>query len=83
MSFTFSLARNDKPLPSSQMPSRNPMWYRVWIKDVTGELPPSESVEWLGEWMSTAKPGDVMYVTKSHARCSKSKTYAMITCDPS
>jgi len=81
MSFTYRLARNDKPLPSSQMPSSNPMWYRVWIKDVTGELPPGESVEWLGEWMSTAKPGDTMYLNKDHQRCTKSKAKMIIECD--
>ena len=82
MAFTYRLVLNDKLLPSSQMPSRNPMWYRVWLADVTGRLPPSEGLEWLAEWMATAQPGDRVYLTEDHSRSRPFQAHTFIDCDP-
>ena len=63
------------------MPSRDPLWYRVWFMDISGELPPLEETEWLRPWMADAKPGDKVYLTWSNRRCVPSEADTVIECD--
>jgi hypothetical protein len=51
------------------------------MKNISGHLPSKESVEWLGAWMRTAKPGDVVYLNDDHQRCGEGEGDVAIQCD--
>ena len=55
--------------------------YRIWMKNISGDLPSKESVEWLGAWMRTAKPGDVVHLNDDHQRCGEGEGDVAIQCD--
>jgi len=85
MSFTFRTLppwdKVEEVLPSSQMPSRDPMWYRVWMRDISGDLPTFQETEWLRPWMANAKPGDIVYLNGDHKCCDKEEADVCIQCD--
>ena len=85
MSFTFRTMppwdKYEEILPSSQMPSRDPLWYRVWVRDITGKLPSLQEVEWLRPWMADAKPGDKVYLNSDNQRCNEREADVVIECD--
>ena len=61
--------------------SPSPLGYRLWMKRMSGDYVSAEKVAWLGAWMRSAKPGDVVYLNDDHKSCPKDLADVAVVCN--
>ena len=61
--------------------SPSTLWYRMWMQRISGDYVAREKVAWLGVWMRSAKPGDVVYLNDDHEPVPKDLADVAIECD--
>ena len=58
-----------------------PVTDAMTAREISGDYVAKEKVKWLGDWMRTAKPGDVVYLNDDHESVPKEHADVAIECD--